>query len=92
MIRRTLRNADISIRYQEPFNCNGTLTGHDHVPSVGILPAHERNNLYADEPSYVVLSYATPIAWFGKRGWYVPDVRYSVTTSRHQGIARMAIR
>jgi hypothetical protein len=30
-------------------------------------------------------SYATPIAWRYVNGdWYMPPVRYSVTTSRHQ--------
>lgn len=37
--------------------------------------------------STVIYSYATPIAWydaeFGK--WFVPNVNYSITTTRHQG-------
>lgn len=34
---------------------------------------------------YVVTSYATPIAWHANGVWFVPDVRYSVTTSgKHQ--------
>lgn len=44
-----------------------------------------------DAPLYVVLSYGTPIAWAGPgESLTVPEVRYSVTTSRHQGIARRA--
>jgi len=35
---------------------------------------------------YVVFSYDTPIAWFViGQGWVRPDVRYSVTTGKHQG-------
>lgn len=36
--------------------------------------------------AYVVYSYATPIAWWTEsNGWVVPDVKYSPTTSKHQG-------
>lgn len=42
--------------------------------------------------TYVVRSYYTPIAWFtADRGWIVPAEKYSVTTSRHQGIVRRAL-
>lgn len=35
---------------------------------------------------YVVFSYETPIAWYViGQGWVRPEVRYSVTTSKHQG-------
>jgi hypothetical protein len=35
---------------------------------------------------YVVFSYDTPIAWYVvDHGWVRPPVKYSVTTSRHQG-------
>jgi hypothetical protein len=40
---------------------------------------------------YVVWSYGTPIAWFYGGVWSVPDVKYSVTTSRHQNIVRAAL-
>lgn len=46
----------------------------------------------AGRVAYVVRSYYTPIAWFTTdRGWIVPQDRYSVTTSRHQGIVRRAV-
>lgn len=37
--------------------------------------------------STVIYSYSTPIAWYDAEfeKWFVPDVRYSVTTSKHQG-------
>lgn len=41
---------------------------------------------------YVVFSYGTPVAWRGGCGvWVVPDVSYSVTTSRHQGLVRVVV-
>jgi len=47
--------------------------------------------LHKDEPLYIVYSYGTPIAWYGRYGWHTPAVRYSSTTSRHQSIVRKAI-
>lgn len=44
-----------------------------------------------DDPVYTVFSYATPVSWFGRRGWIVPDVRYSVTTTHHQRVITLAI-
>lgn len=48
---------------------------------------------------YIVWSYETPIAWFvrsainaQRSGWVMPDVRYSVTTSKHQSVARSIVR
>lgn len=42
---------------------------------------------------YIVYSYATPIAWYDsvEGVWYYVDHRYSVTTTNHQRITRMAI-
>lgn len=36
---------------------------------------------------YVVYSYSTPIAWYNPltERWTIPAVKYSVTTSKHQG-------
>ena len=33
----------------------------------------------------------TPIAWHGEGGWQISPSKYSMTTSRHQGIVRRAI-
>jgi hypothetical protein len=44
------------------------------------------------EHVYVVMSYATAIAWWTERtGWVAPDVWYSPTTWRHQGLVRAGI-
>jgi hypothetical protein len=63
----------------------------DHLPFFGQLDQNNIMNLKKDEPSYIVYSYATPIAWFGKIGWVLPAIKYSQTTSRHQSIVRRAI-
>lgn len=39
----------------------------------------------ADSIVQVIYSYGTPIAWLDAGAWIIPDVRYSVTTGRHQG-------
>lgn len=58
----------------------------------GYLPREYRDEFYAANMDYVVYSYSTPIAWHVPgEGWTVPDVKYSRTTSRHQGIVRRAI-
>lgn len=72
--------------------------------NVGMLPEHYWQQLVADSPQvdYIVWSYGTPVAWHvadpeadmanGYGGfWEVPDVRYSVTTSKHQDKIRAAI-
>jgi hypothetical protein len=44
--------------------------------------------------AFVIFSYSTPIAWRTAqpmiREWFVPDVRYSVTTTNHQNVVRTA--
>lgn len=57
----------------------------------GYLPAEWRERLReahdrAGDGLYVVYSYNTPIAWHGGEQWTRPDVKYSATTSRHQGL------
>ena len=39
----------------------------------------------ADSIVQVIYSYGTPIAWLDAGAWIIPDVRYSVTTGKHQG-------
>lgn len=60
--------------------------------SYGRLPQGYVRLCEREAPTYVVYSYATPIAWWSPAGgWTVPDVRYSVTTGRHQGYVRTAM-
>ena len=53
----------------------------------GYLPRRlqDRMRERGDSIVQVIYSYGTPIAWLDAGAWVVPDVRYSVTTGRHQG-------
>lgn len=51
------------------------------------------NRMWADsmrEADYAIYSYQTPIAWHrpDMDCWVMPNVGYSVTTTRHQGVVR----
>lgn len=48
--------------------------------------------LGVESADFVVYSYATPIAWHVGGAWIIPEVRYTVTTSRHQSLVRRATR
>ena len=58
------------------------------APTLGSLPKVFQDLIDSSDVDYVVFSYSTPIAWHTPDGWVVPPVRYSVTTSKHQGQAR----
>lgn len=90
MIKATLRTAPALIGERREFNCNGTLFGRNRAPlsPFGQLPLgyHDEFEIACGASDfYAVYSYRTPIAWYANGSWYVPPVRYSVTTSRHQG-------
>lgn len=54
------------------------------LPFTGQLPSQYIES--AEKASYVVYSYSTPIAWWSEEsGWTRPEVKYSRTTSVHQG-------
>lgn len=62
------------------------------LSNYGILPSKWVRLFDIDAPSIVVYSYVTPIAWRAANGtWRIPKERYSVTTSKHQGLVRRAI-
>lgn len=87
------------IATSRPFTSTiGSLRGeHERWPtSFGRLPAAHAARLRADSTRHgidlIIYSYATPIAWHVRgAGWRVPDVTYSVTTSRHQSLVRVAL-
>ncbi len=100
-MRVTNKGASDCITLRQNFNANsmsGRWTGYS---SAGIMPAsardefqwHMHNAVSEGRELYVVYSYDTPIAWYDPfhRQWYYVDAKYSVTTSRHQSIVRMAI-
>lgn len=60
-----------------------TLTGFDQLP--------ERYKARVRDADYIVYSYETPIAWRSGAQWYMPDVKYSPSTTRQQGAIHMAL-
>lgn len=83
------------IRDRIEFDTYGSLRGEwNGGYPLGALPSPWRELLMQHtttdkgriERAYVVFSYATPIAWYTERhGWVIPPVKYSRTTSTHQG-------
>lgn len=62
------------------------------VATVGLLPVKYQNgskSVFASE--YIVYSYATPIAWVVNGEWVQPEVKYSATTTKHQGRIAVAV-
>lgn len=56
----------------------------------GRLPIEYRDSVKTAD--YVVYSFSTPIAWHTPDGeWHVPDVKYSQTTTKHQGKISVAL-
>ena len=89
-MRTANRDCAPLVARREPFTGSNLVGGsRGTVGSFGRLPGEWRDRFEADRPDYVVWSYATPIVWHGRRGWTVPDVRYSRTTSRHQSYATL---
>ena len=62
--------------YSDGFRATGLLTGY--------LPSRYHESVIG--AAYVVCSYGTPIAWFKSCEWFIPPVRYSATTSKHQSM------
>lgn len=66
----------------------------DEVP-LGRLADHWPPNydeVWRAKPVSVIFSYKTPIAWRfdGEKDWTVPEIHYSVTTTNHQNVVRVA--
>ena len=68
----------------------GVYFNGDYLPT-GRLQSDLVALLHGHKPDFVIYSYGTPIAWHHASGWEIPAVRYSVTTSKHQGIVRRAV-
>ena len=89
------RDAATYIETRQEFESNtGSLRGEFVtliVGQTGYLPPEHRAALgeaweRAGRGLYIVWSYGTPIAWHDGEQWTRPDVKYSPTTSRHQGL------
>jgi hypothetical protein len=95
MATTTTKDSGRVIAQRTPVKTHGSLAGVTGAPAnTGDLPepyasAYTNRRAYI---TYTAYSYVTPIAWHdSERGWVVPSVRYSVTTSKHQGHIRRAL-
>ena len=95
--RTTIMGCGVYIASLDPFNA-GSLSGDGPRYNGGAAwPDFVKDyyNLLNREVGidYVVYSYATPIAWHTEAGvWYIPAIKYSVTTSKHQNVVRRAVK
>lgn len=90
-----------AIRDRVPFTTSGSLSGETvdmwGVSSAGRLEGADLKAFHADNDApciidYVVMSYATPIAWHRMDGtWHVVAQSFSITTGCQQGIIRQAV-
>ena len=80
------RDAAVYVEHRIEFTGSNT-SGRWGVNTYGSLPreyVEELERVRARGPAYVVVSYATPAAWWSEsEGWTVPPVKYSATTSKH---------
>lgn len=81
---------------QDFSNAGGTFTGRRQIVddvTFGELAGELCGLIMASlSIKYVVYSYSTPIAWaLDDNTWVMPKDKYSVTTSKHQGLVRYAI-
>ena len=73
-------------------NLYGVVTPYDSDDyEYGQLPQQFRDQMHLDRPDFIVYSYSTPIAWHSNSGWFMPNCKYSVTTSKHQNYVRRAV-
>jgi hypothetical protein len=64
---------------------------NEYAYDFGRLPQEFRDQLELDRPDFIVYSYSTPIAWHSNSGWFMPNCKYSTTTSKHQNYVRKAV-
>jgi hypothetical protein len=101
-IRTTTRTAAPAITARRPFTTSGALFGEfltaGSASRLGRLPDEHRPAWREavkkhGRTLYVVWSYGTPIGWAGPgEPLHIPDVKYSPTTTKHQGNLRRAAR
>lgn len=87
---------------REEFEGNSMWSTYKHYDGAwnGMLSDHDKMFLSADmkraketmESFYIVYSYETPIAWAYGDTVRVPEVKYSVTTSKQQTLVRVHLR
>ena len=94
-IRVSGRQAYEPISRREAFVTQGALSARTHTGpgdqlNFGKMSEGSQSMIKAlSDIDYVVHSYATPIGVHSEsQGWVIPEDKYSVTTSRHQGQLR----
>lgn len=80
-----------AIAARMPFETYGALRGESvnglSVWDAGRLSGPDLDAFRSDPQAitYVVYSYATPIAWYSHNAWHRVAQKFSMTTSHHQG-------
>ena len=90
---KKISQTDVSpfINQRQPFQAS-TLRGVEGQAGTGRMSDDEVRSYRQSNPTYTIMSYGTPIAWHtNEEGWQISPSKYSMTTSRHQGIVRRAI-
>lgn len=90
-IRANLRNTHTFVTERAEFR-GASMAGRHARVGFGQLPERYRAAFLTAQLAgdfYVVQSYDTPIAWFALGAWFVPNVRYSNATVRHQSALRL---
>lgn len=73
-----------------PFDVGNAMTAIEGKGGEGRLPHNIAKEYRAADVVYTVYSYGTPIAWVLRGGRVrIPNLRYSVTTTNHQGLCRV---
>lgn len=73
---------------------HGNLSGRKVTPNSSGSPYGRLDFSYRAsfaQAEYAIYSYGTPIAWLADGEWYMPNTRYTVTTTNHQNAIRMAL-
>ena len=90
------REAVEAVKNREEFRAGALSAFKGTAPSIGDLPADIRDTYEQaakqGKVTYTVLSYRTPIMWETTDGTiHLPARRYSLTTSNHQHLVRLAL-
>lgn len=79
-------------RNPEPFRTNGSLDGVDYRTDTDQLDDANAARYKADDPTFTIRSYSTPIAWRkGDGTWVMVAQKFSATTTTHQTRCRTAL-
>lgn len=95
--KRTRDIIDNSVEKRTEFhrgNVSGKWFRGGQTPLKGRMSFETYNKFISDigdEEVYCLFSYHTVMAWYVNGKWYMPDEKYSSSTTTHQGAFRYAI-